>query len=149
MITAAPEEVWRVITDLEGAEKRITGIQKLEILNRPETGFLGTKWKETRSFKGRSSTETMWISEVEKGRAYTALAESHGCRYRSEFTLSEFGEETQLCFSFSGIPLTWLSRLLSALMTPLFRGSLLSIMEKDLQDIKASVEREPSSGQVS
>ena len=62
-IKSTPELIWKTITDLENCDKVISGIEEVEILEKPASGFTGTKWKETRTLFGKTATETMWITD--------------------------------------------------------------------------------------
>ena len=139
-INSDTNRVWEVITDIETAKDRLSGIDHLEVLHQPNSGLIGTKWKETRTFHRKQSTEIMWITEAEEGKSYLNQAESHGCVYQSGFSLEGTRSDTRLDFTFSGSPQTLFSKILSFLMTPLFIGSLKKVMEQDLRDIKAYIE---------
>ncbi len=61
-INGTKEQIWKVITDIEGSVETISAIEKIEILEQPESGVLGLKWEETRTMFGKSATEVMWIT---------------------------------------------------------------------------------------
>lgn len=68
-IAASRERVWRVIADIDGAAERIRGIESIQVLERPASGLVGLKWRETRTLFGKTASEVMWIIEaVEKER---------------------------------------------------------------------------------
>lgn len=134
------DEVWRVITDIEHASETISGIEQVEILERPPGGLVGLKWVETRTMFGKTATETMWITEAEENRFYRTRAESHGAVYVSTLQLSDAGEGTELIMRFGAEPSTLGARILGATLGRLFAGATRKALLKDLEDIKRAVE---------
>ena len=59
MIDGTKEQIWEVITDIEGSVETISAIEKIDILDKPVSGFLGLKWEETRTMFGKEATEVM------------------------------------------------------------------------------------------
>ena len=53
-INAPRERVWDIITDIEHAADNIAGIESVEVLDKPEQGIVGLKWRETRKFAGKT-----------------------------------------------------------------------------------------------
>ena len=140
-IAATPAEIWQVITDIDGAEARISGIKSVEVLERPDTGLIGLKWRETREMFGREATETMWITEAEENKSYRTEAHNHGAIYRSGFDIEPLGEgRTRLTMVFAGEAQTLMAKIMSALMTPFFKGATRKMVEQDLSDIKRAAE---------
>lgn len=140
LIDAPPESVWSVITDVEGSPNTITAIEKLEILERPSSGLVGLRWRETRTMFGKSATEVMWITESTPNESYKVRAESHGALYVTTMGLSERGGLTQLRMQFEITPQTTLAKLMWATTGILFKGATKKALMKDLTDIKAAVE---------
>lgn len=135
------EAVWKVITDIENSERTITGIEKIEILDRPVSGLRGLKWRETRTLFGRTATEVMWITDVEENRSYKTRAENHGMVYTTDLVLSSEGDGTLLTMEFDAEAQTLGSRVMSATMGKLFEGATRDALKQDLDDIKKAVER--------
>ena len=88
-IAAAPKKVWKVLADIDGAVGRISGIEKIEVLERPKKkqDLVGLKWRETRLMWGKEAVETMWITDAVENQFYRTRAESHGAVYVSGFDL--------------------------------------------------------------
>ena len=84
-IKGKKEDVWDVITDIEGSVERISAIESVEILEKPATGILGLKWKETRTMFGKEATEIMWVTDAKENEYYQTRAESHGALYISRY----------------------------------------------------------------
>ena len=139
-INAPKEKVWGIITDFEHAPTTISAIEKVEILEQPESGLLGLKWRETRVMFGKSATEVMWITEAEENGFYQTRAESHGSIYKSRMTVADTDGGTELTMSFEGEPQTTGAKVMSALMGFMFKGATKKAVAKDLADIKAKAE---------
>lgn len=140
LINAAKHEVWRVITDIENAASRISGLQDVEILDRPAEGIVGLKWKETRTLFGKTATETMWITDSVENDYYDTEARSHGSIYRSKIRLSEQNGGTGLVMEFGAEAESLVAKILSATMGFMFKGATQKALQQDLEDVKAAVE---------
>jgi len=133
-------DVWRVITDIENSVHTISGIEKIEVLERPEEGLVGFEWMETRTMFGREGTETMWVTEVEDERYYKVRAESHGALYLSTMSVRDTGGGTELTMDFGAVPTTVSAKIMTATIGRLFVGATRKALQKDLDDIKAALE---------
>ncbi len=140
-ISKPKEDVWRVITDIEHCQGRISSIIAIEVLEKPEAGLVGFKWKETRKMFGKEATEIMWITDSVENEFYSTRAESHGSVYVSRLSLAESAGMTTLTMSFSGEAQTLVARILSALMGILIKSSMKKELQKDLVDIKNYLEQ--------
>ncbi|MBN2657339.1 MAG: SRPBCC family protein [Spirochaetales bacterium] len=139
-ISAPKEKVWSVIADIENSIHTISGIRKIEILEKG-TPLIGLKWRETREMFGKEATEIMWIEEAEENRFYKVKAESHGSKYFTDFYLEELPEGTLLTLKFSAEIISFGARLVNFLMGWMFKSSTIKAFEADLQDIKKAVEK--------
>lgn len=139
-INAPRDVVWSIVSDIEGAGKTISGIESLEVLERPNRGLLGLKWKETRTIFGKTATETMWITRVDEGRSYTTEARSHGSIYRTEVRAEDVPGGTRLSMEMSAAPTNLVARLLGLIFGFLMRRSVRDALMKDLEDIKRAAE---------
>ena len=133
-------DVWHVITDIENSQAMISAIVGLEILNKPEKQLIGLKWQETRLMFGKEATETMWITDSVANQFYRTRAESHGSVYVSELAVKEQDGGTVLTMGFTGEAQSIFMKLVSVLMTPFIKGSMIKMLDKDLEDIKHYVE---------
>ena len=146
-IDAPCERVWGIITDIEGSPDVIQGISKVEVLERPESGLEGLKWRETRTMFGKEATEVMWITDVVANTSYRTRAESHGSVYVSTMELTREGDGCVLSASFSATPQTFSAKLMWALTGFMFRGSTRKAFEQDLDDIKRAAESTTAKGE--
>ena len=140
-INSSKDKVWTVITDFENSPNVISGIVGLEVLEKPESGLVGFKWKETRKMFGKEADETMWITDCEDGEYYATRAENHGAIYRSKLSVEALGEnKTKLTMSFEGDSDSVLVKIISALMSVFMKKSMIKMLQVDLADIKRHVE---------
>jgi carbon monoxide dehydrogenase subunit G len=139
-IAAPRAEVWSMISGIEEAANTISGIDEIEVLERPERGILGLKWRETRTLYGRTATETMWITAVEEGSYYTTEARSHGAVYRTNVRVADAPGGTRLSMEFTAEPQTLAARLMSAALGFMIRKSVRKALLQDLEDVKAAAD---------
>ena len=132
--------VWKAIRDIENSADMISSIISIEVLEKPERGFVGFKWKETREMFGREATEIMWVTDSADEEYYATRAESHGSVYISRLSVTESDGITTLTMSFSGEAKSFFGRIASTLMSPFLKGSIVKELDKDLLDIKSYVE---------
>lgn len=139
-IKAPKEKVWKVITDIENSVNTISGIDKIEILNKPKDTVVGLKWKETRTIFGKSATETMWITEATENNYYKTRAESNGAIYQTILKLSEKENTTFLTMEFSTEAITVRGKIMAFIFGRMLNKTMKKLIKKDLIDIKTTVE---------
>ena len=139
-VDAPKHSVWQKITDIEHAAQTISGIESVEILNKPADGLVGLKWKETRTMFGKQATETMWITDAIEDDYYLTEAQSHGSIYRAKVQVADEDGKTRLSMDFDAEPQTVGAKILSATMGFMFKGATQKALLKDLEDVKAAVE---------
>ena len=144
-INRSKQDVWQVITNMEAAAERISSIQSVEVLEKPSSGLVGLKWRETRIMFGKSATEVMWVTEAVENDYYKVRAESHGAIYNSVLKVSEEGEQSLLTMEFNGEAQTIVAKIMSFVMMPFFKGATLKALQKDLDDIKSWMEKNENS----
>ena len=74
LINAPRDRVWKIISDIDKSVDVISGIEKIEVLENPDAGLVGFKWRETRTMFGKQATEVMWITEAEENAYYQTRA---------------------------------------------------------------------------
>ncbi len=141
-INAPKEKVWKVITDIENSVNTISEIENIEILNKPNDTMVGLKWKETRTIFGKSSTETMWITEAKENSFYKTRAESNGAVYQTVLKLTENENITVLIMEFSSEAVTFKGKILAFIFGIMLKRTMKKLIEKDLIDIKSTIEKE-------
>ena len=138
-IHAPRERVWKIITDIDSWTDTISGIVAIEVINRPASGIIDLKWRETRVLFGKEAVETMWITAARDNHWYETRAENHGAIYSTRISLEDGKKKTVLSMTFSSRPTTFVSRLMS-FMGYLFRSSMRKMLQQDLADIRRAAE---------
>lgn len=139
-IESTASKVWKVITDFENSVNTIRGIQKIEVLEKPETGLVGFKWRETRTMFGKEATEVMWITDMEENRSYSVRAESHGAVYLTRFGIEEEDGKVLLTTEFRSEPRTFGAKLMNVVFSRMMRKATASAFLEDLEDIRKAAE---------
>lgn len=137
-IAAPPAAVYAVSTDVERWAEIVPAIDKIELLT-PGPIQVGSRFKETRVMFGRAATEEMEFLEMDEPNRYLLGAESHGCRYRTEYVFEPVAEGTRLTMTFNAEPLTFLAKIMTVLMKPMLK-KMIQMCGKDLDALKAHVE---------
>lgn len=140
LVNAPRHVVWEVVSSIESAADTLSGVDQVEILERPASGLAGLRWRESRTMFGKTATETMWVTGAEEGSGYETEARSHGSIYRSRVRLADAPQGTLLGMEFSAEPLTLPVRVMSMLLRPLMARSVSKALRQDLLDLKAAAE---------
>jgi hypothetical protein len=140
-VKASKERLWKTITNFNNLASVFKDIKAIEIIEKPQDGIMGLKWKETRALMGKKSTETMWITNVEENKSYTSEAKNSGCLYQTSISLMESDGEVIVMKTFKATPLTIFAKLMIPLML-LMKGTLKKCLAKDIGDLKTHIESE-------
>ena len=132
--------IWEAMTNIENTSKIITGIESIEILEKPMTGITGLKWRETRFYFGELVTIEKQITEAVEKQFYKTRAESDGFLFLSTMTISEKNGVQTLISAHEYLP-QGLTAKLKSLPMFLFKGVIKKALLKDLSAIKSFVER--------
>lgn len=101
VIGAPPCRVWEVLTDVRRAAETLSGVTSVQVLTDGPYAE-GTRWRETRTMFGRSSTEEMWVTLADPLRETEVRASSGGADYVTTFVLTPVSDEaTELSVTFS------------------------------------------------
>lgn len=141
-INAPKEAVWAAITDIENATKIISGIEKIEVVEKPANGLVGLRWRETRMLFGKPATVEKWITDAAENVFYTTRAEDGGFKFLTTMRISESSNgSVTLMSSHDSQPQTIGAKLMSIPMGLFFKGMLRKAVVQDLNDIKTAVEQ--------
>ncbi len=140
MIKGSAADIWKVISDIDGSVNVISGIEKVEVLERPESGLTGLKWRETRTMFGQSATEVMWITDSQENKGYSTRAESHGAIYTTRFDIREDDGVCLLTMTFGAELVKFSTRIVTLLTGWIFASATRKALMEDLEDIKKAVE---------
>jgi uncharacterized protein YndB with AHSA1/START domain len=141
VVHASPEEVWQVLTDLEGAPTTLRGVTRVELLDGAAYD-VGTRWTETRKILGKEETQTMEVTGCDPPHRTVVESRSTGVLYRTVFTLqpAEDGTELSVCFGASHPDPTLLQRVTVAVFGRVGAALTSRLLAQDLEDIAARVE---------
>jgi len=136
---ARPEDVWAVMTDIEGSAEVLSGVRAIERLD-DGTGFTeGLRWRETRVMMGREAVEEMQVTAVDlETRSYVVEAASGGTNYRSTLSVTPADAGSVITMTFGADPDGALQRFLAATLGRLFAGTTRRALQQDLADIAAA-----------
>lgn len=140
-INGSKAAIWAAITNIENASEIISGIENIEVLEKPANGLVGLKWRETRMLFGKPATAEKWITDAAENEFYTTRAEDRGVVYLTTMHISESGGDITLTSSHDSKPQGIIARLMSIPMV-LFKGVAKKAILQDLNDIKSAVEQE-------
>ena len=140
-INGSRAALWAAITNIEHASETISGIENIEVLDKPATGLVGLKWRETRILFGKPATVEKWITDAAENEFYRTRAESDGFVFVTTRSISESEGGMTLAESHESRPQGIAAKLQSIPMRLLFRGVIRKALLQDLNDIKAAVEQ--------
>jgi uncharacterized protein YndB with AHSA1/START domain len=133
--------VWAAITDIEHAADFVSGIQKIEVLERPARGLVGFKWRETRMLFGKPASADKWITEAVENEHYSTKAQDGGFVFVSTMRVDQAGASVVLTSTHVTQPQTFGAKVMSIPMKLFFKGVARKALMQDLVDIKAAAER--------
>jgi len=140
-INGTKAAVWAAITDIENAAEIISGIEKIEVLEKPANGLVGLRWRETRMLFGKPATAEKWITDAAENEFYKTRAEDMGFVFLSTMSISEGSGGVTLTSTHDSQPQTVAAKLQSIPMGLLFKGVAKKALLQDLVDLKSAVEK--------
>jgi hypothetical protein len=140
-INGSKAAIWAAITNIENASETISGIENIEVLEKPAHGLVGLKWRETRMLFGKPATADKWITDAAENEFYKTRAEDGGFVFLSTIRISESSGGITLTSSHESQPQGLVARLQSIPMGLLFKGVAKKALLQDLNDIKSAVEQ--------
>ena len=142
-INGSKAAIWAAITDIENASETISGIENIEVLEKPASGLVGLRWRETRMYFGKPASVEKWITEVDGNESYKTRAETDGFVFVTTMKISAGEGGITLTSLHDSQPQSIGAKLRSAPMF-LFKGVVRKALRQDLNDIRTAVERESS-----
>src|SRR5215467_222856 len=138
-INGSKAAVWAAITNIENASETISGIEKIEVLEKPANGLVGLRWRETRMLFGKPATAEKWITDAAENEFYKTRAEDGGFVFLTTKRISEGSGGLTLVECHDSQPQTIVARFMSIPMGLFFKGVIKKAALQDLNDIKAAV----------
>ena len=135
-IRAPVEVVFDTVAYIDNFSKAVPEIVRTEILSETKSG-VGTRFRETRSMRGREHSVELEVTEFEKNRMIRIVADDHGAVWDTVFSVNEVDGVTTLALVMDARPHTLLSRLL----TPMMKGMIVSALKKDMDAVKNYCEK--------
>jgi hypothetical protein len=145
-INGSKAAIWAAITNIENAAETIRGIENIEVLERPASGLVGLKWRETRMLFGKPATADKWITDAAENEFYKTRAESDGFIFLSCMSIAKSGGGMTLTSCHDSQPQSFGAKIMSIPMSWFFKGVAKKALLQDLIDIKAAVEQESTDG---
>ena len=139
-INGSRAAIWAAISNIEKASETISGIKNIEILEKPASGLVGLKWRETRILFGKPATAEKWITDAAANEFYRTKAEDGGFVFLTTKSISESSRGITLTESHESKPQSIKAKL-SVPMLFLFKGVIKKALLQDLNDIKSAVEQ--------
>ena len=142
-INGSKAAIWAAITNIEHAANIISGIEQIEVVEKPAHGLVGLRWRETRMLFGKPATVEKWITDAAENAFYTTRAEDGGFVFVSTMRIAESDGGMTLTSAHETKPQGIVARLQSLPMF-LFKGVVKKALVQDLNDYKSAVEQERS-----
>ena len=139
-INGSKAAIWAAITNIENASEIISGIEKIEVVEKPVNSLVGLRWRETRMLFGKPATVEKWITDAAENEFYKTRAEDGGFVFLTTKRISESSGGISLTSSHETKPQGIVARLMSIPMF-LFKGVAKKALMQDLNDIKSAVEQ--------
>ncbi len=136
-ISAPVERVFDTIAHIQNFSKAVPHIVNVEILSDTQSG-VGTRFRETRSMKGREMTTELEVTEYVKDEAIRIVSDEGGTVWDTLFTVEPKSERTLLTLSMDARPYKTIPKLLVPLMTRFLRRAVM----RDMEAVKAYCETE-------
>jgi hypothetical protein len=140
-INGSKAAIWAAITNIANASEIISGIEKIEVLEKPANGLVGLKWRETRILFGKPAAVEKWITDAAENEFYKTKAEDGGFVFLTTKRISESSGGMTLSECHESKPQGIVAKLTAVPMVLFFKGVIKKALLQDLNDIKAAVER--------
>jgi hypothetical protein len=140
-INGSKPAIWAAITNIENASEIISGIKKIEVLEKPANGLVGLRWRETRMLFGKPATAEKCITDAAENVFYKTRAQDGGFVFLTTKRILEGSGGMTLTESHESKPQGIVARLMSIPMVLFFKGVIRKALLQDLNDIKAAVEQ--------
>jgi hypothetical protein len=141
-INGSAQAIWAAIADIENGAKIMRGIDSIEVLDKPASGLVGLKWRETRMLFGKPASADKWITDAVENQFYQTRAESDGFIFLSTMRISERNGALALTSVHDSQPQSVAAKIMSVPMGLLLKGVAKKALLQDLLDIKSAVEQQ-------
>ncbi|RKY18070.1 MAG: hypothetical protein DRQ55_14315 [Planctomycetota bacterium] len=90
----------------------------------------------------KEAVEEMWVTGFDPPRRYTVEANSCGMLYQTLFEFVPEGDGTSVSWTFKGTPQTLIAKLTGPIFGLLFKGTMKTCMQRDLDALRDACEGE-------
>jgi len=134
-IAAPLRLVFQTVSDVSNFSDAVPHITHVEFLTDQQVG-VGTRFRETRSMKGREHTVELEVAEYMDNDRVRMISDAGGTIWDTMFTVANGVDNTTLEMRMDIRP----HKLLARLMTPLIRNMVVKGVESDMDAVKAYCE---------
>lgn len=139
--TAAPDDVWAVITDLEGSPNTLSLVTAVRRLDDGGELGVGTRWEETRHSGGRDTVQTLTVTAYDQAaRRYEVDVDAMNQSFRSSVQVTPQGDGSRIRMTMESTATGLAAKMLAKTLGKAFEGTLTRMMGRDLKDIAAAAE---------
>lgn len=135
LIAAAPDDVYRVLTDVERGPEVLPGVSRVEVLSQERSG-VGLKWRETRRMMGREASVELEIVDATPPHRLKIESRVMNTSYESIFTITAASGGTHLAHDFKSVG----GGFLAGILEKMAAGTMKTSMQADLAAIKSYCE---------
>jgi len=134
-IAAPAEKIFKTVAHIDEYSQAVPCITSFEFLSEQHAG-VGTRFRETRSMKGKRTTGEFEVTEYEPHGRVRIVTDSHGAVWDTVFQLQSSGDTTKLSMVMDARA----HKLLPKLLNPLLKGVIAKAVAEDMDLVKAYCE---------
>ncbi len=138
-ISATPETVFAVVSDVENSPDRIDWFEKVDMLTDGPVR-VGTKWRETRRMNNKQCVEEWEMTAFESPIYFSAYCDSQGYDVQWTMRVDPEGDGSRLTLDMTTRPRTFIGKLLTPVEWVMAR-MMKTMVRKDLESTKAYIEQ--------
>ncbi|MEO8589905.1 MAG: SRPBCC family protein [Flavobacteriales bacterium] len=139
-INGTKAAVWAALTNIENAAQIISGIDKVEVIEKPANGIIGLRWRETRMLFGKPATVEKRVIAGAENEFYTTEARDGGFLFTTYHRIADHEGPLILRSIHETKPQGFMASL-KAIPMIFFKGMIKKAILQDLNDTKSVVER--------
>ena len=134
-IDASVERVFDTVAHIENFSTAVPHIIDVEFLSEQRRG-VGTRFRETRAFRGRQATTELEVTEYVKNELVRLVSDEGGTIWDTVFTVTGVEEGTRLDMVMDASAYKFTAKLLN----PLLKGIIARAIKGDMDAVKAYCE---------
>lgn len=135
-IHAPVRMVFDTIADIRNFSQAVPDIKNVEFISDVKSG-VGTRFRETREFKGREVTTELEVTEYEEDEYVRIVSDTQGTVWDSVFTVSDLEGGTELTLEMNAKPYKFLARIMNLFMKRFIKKAL----KRDMDAVKKYCEK--------